>query len=75
MFVATTPIKASRKRRRCDWCGEWIEIGEPAVKAAGIYEGDFTWSKFHTECAAAWETWHDEYDPHSFVRGTTNQKS
>lgn len=42
-----------RKRRRCEWCGEWSEVGDRAVRRVYKWDGDFVTSKMHPECYAA----------------------
>lgn len=46
-------VKKTRRARRCDWCGERIEQGDPSVVTSGVYEGDFSTGRYHPECAAA----------------------
>lgn len=55
-FTVTTNIAKCRKPRRCYWCNECINIGEPAVRiVGGCNGGDFGWSHYHPECFAALE--------------------
>ena len=42
-----------RKRRRCEWCSEWIESGETAVIRVYRWAGDFHNSRQHPECFEA----------------------
>ena len=46
-------VKASRKRRKCDWCGEMIEIGQPYDSHMWSAYGDTTRIVMHPECKAA----------------------
>lgn len=40
----------ARKRHRCQWCGEFILVGEEHQKTVGIFEGDFQSWRAHHEC-------------------------
>jgi len=67
-FHSTRDIKAVRKEHVCEHCLTKIAIGEPAINAAGVYDGDFYSYYVHPECEA-WGTdyakrgdlWGDEY--------------
>jgi hypothetical protein len=82
-FQHSQTIKAVRKARYCYWCGEMIEVGQPAVKAAGVSEGDFWSSTMHPECDEACIVWWKkigrdaDYGPeeHSMLRGSTLDKN
>ena len=50
-------IKSSRKRHRCQWCSEFIEIGQPKTTQAWVWEGDFNFRRTHPECHEAQEKW------------------
>ena len=52
LFV-NTPVKAIRKKRRCAWCGESMQVGEPAVKNSQVFEGEFNCFYLHPECSKA----------------------
>jgi len=52
-FHNETHVKKTRRARRCDWCAERIEKGEPSVSTSGIFEGDFYQGRYHPECSAA----------------------
>jgi hypothetical protein len=68
----------ARKRHRCVWCGEWIEVGETHVRAVGVYYGDFQSDRFHDECDKASRDFfreNEEFDPGSFKRGTCDEKT
>lgn len=52
-FHTETPVKAVRKRHCCDGCGKHIEIGQSAVRWAGLTDGDFGTCIYHPECRAA----------------------
>ena len=43
-------VKACRKPHNCEWCGEIINIGEPAIRVAGVWDGDFGSYYLHHEC-------------------------
>jgi hypothetical protein len=49
-FSRTRTIKKLRKRRQCDYCCRRIEIGEPAINATGVFEGDFYSTYFCPWC-------------------------
>lgn len=80
-FVGMTHIKACRKQHWCHWCGERIEIGRPAVKIAGVWNGDFGSAYWHPECDAAFRSldWKgreecgvdEPFDRGIFQRGST----
>ena len=52
-FASETPVKAVRKRKACDGCGRHIEIGEPAIRWAGLTDGDFGTAIYHPDCREA----------------------
>ena len=52
-FVNEKAVKAVRKPGRCDACMQMVEIGQPAVRWAGITDGQFDTSLYHPECRAA----------------------
>ena len=52
-FHNETHVKKTRRARRCDWCAERIEKGDPSVSTSGIFEGDFYQGRYHPECSAA----------------------
>ena len=68
-------VKAARKSRRCDWCGELIQIGEPYESYRWREGSDGGTVRVHPECLAAmrrtsseergWIDWH----PGENVRG------
>lgn len=57
-FHKSTHVKKTQRARRCDWCGEQIEKGEPSVATAGVFEGDFYKGRYHPECDAAALRWY-----------------
>lgn len=80
-FFNITRVKACRKPTRCYWCDEIIEIGQPKITTATVFEGDFQSNNFHPECFDALERWQDENreeeywpDCGSMKRGTTEEK-
>lgn len=82
-FYRVTKVKASRKPRRCYWCGEWCRKGEPKVATALVYDGDFCAANWHPECHKVSEEWaREEYanagvelpDRRSMKRGSTEEK-
>ena len=52
-FHNETHVKKTRKTRRCDWCSERIEKGDPSVSTSGICDGDFYQGRYHPECWTA----------------------
>lgn len=52
-FRSERNVKAVRKRHRCDGCNSDIEVGDPAVRWAGMTDGDFGSLIFHVECREA----------------------
>jgi ribosomal protein S27AE len=73
-------VKASRKRRKCEWCGEMIEIGQPYVSYMWAAYGDSARITMHPECQkaaeelAAKEGGWIEWDLGEFRRGSTEQR-
>lgn len=53
--------KRAAKQHRCDWCNEPILKGEKYRYNAGIFEGDFSVTKFHPECVKPCRKECDEY--------------
>jgi hypothetical protein len=49
-----TPVKAARKEHRCDDCNRKIQVGEPYLRAFGLYDGAFN-LKHCQQCTAAIE--------------------
>jgi len=52
-FHNVREVKKTRRKRKCDWCWELIEKGDPSIATCGIFEGDFYRARFHPECHAA----------------------
>lgn len=40
----------ARKKRRCDWCGEWINPGEYYSYYVGVHDGEFQSTGMHMDC-------------------------
>jgi len=82
-FYNEKAVKRTRRTRRCDWCGELIQMGDPSVVTAGVYEGDFCTGRYHPECSAAItryytvnKCWGEEMpERHSMNRGGIEEKS
>lgn len=56
-------VERTRKYARCQWCSEELEKLKPSVTVSGIWDGDFSTMRLHTECHAAWKrTDWDRYD-------------
>lgn len=83
-FNSTREIEACRKPHRCHWCGEIIAKGQPAVRVAGTWDGDFGQSYYHPECNAAYLSmdWKEReacgvdesFEPDIFKRGTKEMR-
>jgi hypothetical protein len=83
-FNVTRKINAVRKPRRCWWCGTRIEVGQPARRIVGVWEGDFGSCYWHPECDEAFEKLSaqgredlgvdEPFDEGLFNRGTTEFK-
>lgn len=63
-------VKAVRKAVRCDGCGRFIVVGEPASRWAGIFDGDFVSTAYHPDCRQAeialnerHDTWDEDWQP------------
>ena len=52
-FHNTVHVKKTRKTRRCDWCSERIEKGDPSVVTSGTDGSDFYHARYHPECGEA----------------------
>jgi hypothetical protein len=73
----TTRTKASRKAKRCSWCGETIQIGQPKVSFRGLEDGEFYTLHQHPECHDAQRRWpfdQDIPDLHVMQRGSTEYR-
>jgi hypothetical protein len=71
-------IGKARRRRRCDWCGEFIEVGQPYSRWRYYDGADAGTARMHPECDAAYLEWSalddcrdngGEYDLHANRRG------
>lgn len=51
-FAREYPVKAVRKRHRCECCRTFIEIGEAATRWVGMSDGDFYSIIMHPDCRA-----------------------
>lgn len=52
-FHNETHVKKTRTPRRCHWCFEFINKGDPSVSTSGVFDGDFYQGRYHPECASA----------------------
>lgn len=52
-FVNERAVKALRKDATCCACSRKIHAGEPAVRWAGVIDGDFASVAYHPDCRAA----------------------
>ena len=72
-------VKKSRKRRRCTWCAEIIEIGQPYRSYRFADGGDIGHVVLHPECMDAMdamakrEKWGFEWSPGDFRRGSIDE--
>jgi hypothetical protein len=62
VLLKENTIKKSRVRKRCVWCGEWIEIGNSCIYRVYHFDGDFQQDRLHPECYDALYTYPDKYD-------------
>lgn len=55
MGHSTEPVYvlAARKRHRCDWCWERIEVGQPYKRWRWYDSGDASTVRVHPECSDA----------------------
>ena len=60
-LIESATIKSARKRHRCDWCGEHIDIGTSYERQRLADCGDAWVYKAHPECIEAASTLKD-YD-------------
>jgi hypothetical protein len=73
-------VKKSRKRRRCDWCGELIDIGQPYDSYRFATSGNAGTARMHPECleasgdVAKQEGGWFEWDLGEFRRGSTEPR-
>ena len=80
MTHLSTERPTARKEYCCIWCNDPILKGEKHEKVAGIHEGEFQSNRFHPECFKAMqaffaeERFEDDFSPHSFKRGTTEER-
>lgn len=76
-FYKERKINEARKRHRCSWCAEFIEVGESYHTVTGKWDGDFSYAKMHPECFDAYERDDDleEYYFYAFKRGKTSSES
>ena len=80
-FQTKTQVSTPRTRKRCYWCGEWCDIGQPRVVIAGKWEGDFFTSVYHPGCSAGRSEWwrlnkmeYEGPEEHSMQRGSHRPK-
>lgn len=73
-------VTKSRKQRRCDWCGEMIDAGQPYESYRFATDGDAGTVRMHPECLVAsgevakQEGHWFEWDFGDFRRGATKQR-
>ena len=49
-WLKDIPIKSVRKKHRCEWCNEWILVGDTARYRVLVFDGEFQASHQHPEC-------------------------
>jgi hypothetical protein len=49
----TGRIVKLKKRFQCEWCGEWLIVGERAVTRSYKFDGGFNSARMHPECFEA----------------------
>lgn len=63
-FYRVRNVKACRKTKRCDWCGEAIKTGDPkAVESYLTEDCDFDSRHLHPECLAGQKEWEKSESP------------
>jgi len=62
-FFERRTVKA-KKEHTCEMCGMPIKLGEEYVVAVGVWENEFFSTKYHIECDAVLEEFHEggEFD-------------
>lgn len=73
-------IVKARKRRRCEWCPEWIEVGDECVVRTYKVDGELNNSRQHPECYEAMRkgrpvTWEDSFEFGEQLRGKTMEET
>lgn len=71
--------RKARKKHRCIWCGEDIEIGETYSYWAGIFEGQFQSNHMHLECDKISSSKENEYcqdgfEAYQYKRGSLEER-
>lgn len=73
-------VRRSRKRRRCDWCGELIEVGQPYDSYRWSDGGDAGTVRMHPECLVAMDRVAESeggsfaWSPGDFRRGEPSER-
>ena len=62
--------KKTRRARRCDWCDEMIEVGQPKVSWLWKEGEDFAEVRTHPECFAASQKYLEAVDNYEFQPGS-----
>ena len=76
MTILTDETRVARKRHRCEWCGESIEVGQRYRYYSGVFDGEFQSTHMHTECLLACDrelrnSYDDFFMPFEHARGKT----
>lgn len=55
-------VQKTRRTRRCDWCDDLIQKGDPSVATSGVNAGDFYQGRYHPECSEAITRYYNTFD-------------
>ena len=55
VVIGHTIVKKARKRHKCFWCGELIQLGEPYSYWGWASDGSVERIKVHPECDTVWQ--------------------
>lgn len=61
-FYTSSDIKAVRVPFWCTECGHKVNVGEPATRRCGVFEGDFWQDRAHADCHEAAMLWINHND-------------
>jgi len=74
-FYTEKRVKMTRKEQRCRWCSEMVLKGDPSIVGSGVWEGDFSSSRFHPECSPNTIGFSGEYPYDRMKRGENKEWS
>ncbi len=75
--ISIRKVKKARRRKQCDWCNQFIEVGESMTRYVGKNDGDFQSTLMHNDCYSAMQSCdfiEDGFDEGSFKRGTCDER-